>query len=63
VALGPAGTQREYGVQAIERLNRRLFIHTKKHGRVLRRIQYSPLTSAALGSKLRIVADPVSFQP
>jgi hypothetical protein len=50
MTFGASGRERQHWVQAIERLNRGLFIRGED-GRVLWRITYNPITSAALTSK------------
>ena len=61
VALSAAWRQRQHGVQAIQRLNGRLLIHTK-HGRMLRWVQIKPDDIRGLAFEVRIVAGHVAFQ-
>jgi hypothetical protein len=51
MAFRASGRERQHGIEAVQSLDRRLFIDGK-HDRVLRWIlRYSPMMSAAFGSK------------
>ena len=61
MAVGPPGRQGPHRVVAIERLNRRLFVHAD-HGRVLRRVQIQADHIGRRGLNVRVVGGQVAFQ-
>ena len=50
VALGAPGRQRQHGIEAVERLNRRLLVDGEHRRVVAADCRYRPITSAALRS-------------
>jgi hypothetical protein len=61
VSLGPTGRQRQHGVEAIERLNRRFFIDGE-HGRMIRRIDVQPNDVGRLRLEIGVVRLHVAFE-
>ena len=58
VARGTAGAQRQRQLRSLERLDRRLLIHTQHH-RVLRRVEVQPDDILHLGREVRVATDLV----
>ena len=61
MALGPPWRQRQYGVLAIQCLNRRLLIDAE-HGRVLGRVEVQANDVGGLGLEVWIVGGQITFE-
>src|SRR5215471_4087993 len=60
VAFGSSWGQRQYRIESIQRLNRRLFIYTE-HRRMLRWLQVQPDNICGFAFEVRVVTRQIPF--